>query len=423
MSRVEIATQGWGWIVPDNIGLSGMTVTIKKTDGTDATHWTAITGGSSSTANLVTTAGGVIPAFIDSGTYDITVGGVTQRVEAVSAADIAGVGGGGGGASAGLVYDRVLIRGVQTTVNNVLPPGLPFPTQTTLTRIDLLVGTAPTGSALTVVVRQGALVLATTSIAAGATSGSVVLGDPAQIAAGTPVVFDVTTIGSTIPGSDLLITLGSDASVTPSTNVIPFNTPGATTWDTAVWGSPFGANNPTGATYSVPSAGVGRIAGATGGTLNTSRALTEAYLPLATTNVDFTGAVNLNNRSATDGDINLMIRVTARSTSLTRQGLRLQWNSTSSFFEYLAFESGAALSTTAQVPMGGGASPGWIRFRVRGVGNQLQTRLWADGTTEPGTWNTTNTTTLTANNGTAGIQYDFGNNHSADFKELRVQVI
>jgi len=84
MARVEIASQSWG-VIQDTLGNSqgGQTVTIKNTDATNATHWSAITGGTSSTGTIVTNSDGTIPRYIESGTYDVTVQGVTRRVEVV----------------------------------------------------------------------------------------------------------------------------------------------------------------------------------------------------------------------------------------------------------------------------------------------------------------------------------------------------
>jgi hypothetical protein len=89
MARVLIATQAWGWVV-DQAGnpLAGQTVTIRKTDGSAATHYSAITGGTSSTSVLTTAANGTIPRYIDEDTYDVTISGVTRRVEAAAGATV-----------------------------------------------------------------------------------------------------------------------------------------------------------------------------------------------------------------------------------------------------------------------------------------------------------------------------------------------
>lgn len=101
MARVQIDRQSWG-TVQDEFGtmLNGLAVVLKNTGTlTSATHYSAITGGTSSTADLVTVNGRIkspgssAPRFVDVGTYDITIDGVTDTVEAIG-------GGGAGGAGA-----------------------------------------------------------------------------------------------------------------------------------------------------------------------------------------------------------------------------------------------------------------------------------------------------------------------------------
>jgi hypothetical protein len=90
MSRVQIDAMPWG-VVQDEFGtaLNGLTVQLKIADTvTAATHYSAVTGGTSSTADLVTNnglvkaSGSSLPRYIETGTYDMTVDGVTKRVEA-----------------------------------------------------------------------------------------------------------------------------------------------------------------------------------------------------------------------------------------------------------------------------------------------------------------------------------------------------
>lgn len=82
-----MATQSWGWIA-DQFGnsLSGRAIQIKNLDGTPATHWDAVVGGTSSTVDLLTSGDGTIPRFIEEGSYTFVVPSVfSRRVEAVSA--------------------------------------------------------------------------------------------------------------------------------------------------------------------------------------------------------------------------------------------------------------------------------------------------------------------------------------------------
>jgi hypothetical protein len=85
MARVLIETQPWG-VIQDTSGnaLVGQSVHIANTDATAATTWSAQTGGSSTTADQSTLSNGAVPRYIDEGEYDVTVAGVTKRVEAVA---------------------------------------------------------------------------------------------------------------------------------------------------------------------------------------------------------------------------------------------------------------------------------------------------------------------------------------------------
>lgn len=83
MARIYIGTQGWGWIV-DQSGnpITGAVAQIKNLNGSDATHYSAITGGTSSTASISTASNGEIQRYIDPGSYTVTVNGDTKYVEA-----------------------------------------------------------------------------------------------------------------------------------------------------------------------------------------------------------------------------------------------------------------------------------------------------------------------------------------------------
>jgi hypothetical protein len=83
MARVEIASQAWGWLVDANGNpLSSTSATLKNLDGTNATHWTAVTGGSSATSALTSNSDGTLPKFVEEGSYTLTVGATSRRVEA-----------------------------------------------------------------------------------------------------------------------------------------------------------------------------------------------------------------------------------------------------------------------------------------------------------------------------------------------------
>jgi hypothetical protein len=93
VSRVEIATQGWGWVADSQgNGIGGATVQLKTTSDVNTATYSAITGGTSSTSSFSTNADGTIPRYADTGSYHLYVNGVFEgRVEAVSAQDLGAV--------------------------------------------------------------------------------------------------------------------------------------------------------------------------------------------------------------------------------------------------------------------------------------------------------------------------------------------
>jgi hypothetical protein len=109
-------------------------------------------------------------------------------------------------AAARLSLAALIRSGRATVATNVLPPGLPIAYDGTLEEMRVYVGTAPVGSALTVVAKRLGVTLATASVAAGATSGSVT-GLAVAVAVGDLITFDITAIGSTTPGSDVVVLL------------------------------------------------------------------------------------------------------------------------------------------------------------------------------------------------------------------------
>ncbi len=85
MARIEIASQAWGYLESNAVPLANTAATLKNLDGSNATHWSAVTGGTSSTASMTSDSIGVLAGrFVESGTYTLTVLTTTRRVEAVS---------------------------------------------------------------------------------------------------------------------------------------------------------------------------------------------------------------------------------------------------------------------------------------------------------------------------------------------------
>ncbi len=85
MARVEIASQSWGYLEQAGVPLTNTAATLKNLDGSNATHWSAVTGGTSTTASMTSDTIGVLAGrFVEGGTYTLTVQSTTRRVEAVS---------------------------------------------------------------------------------------------------------------------------------------------------------------------------------------------------------------------------------------------------------------------------------------------------------------------------------------------------
>lgn len=81
----------------------------------------------------------------------------------------------------------------------------------TLTAIDLELGSAPTGSGVSVTAKVNGVSIGSVTIAAGARHGTITA-SPAALAAGDLVTYDITAVGSTLPGSDLAVQFVEDLS-------------------------------------------------------------------------------------------------------------------------------------------------------------------------------------------------------------------
>lgn len=102
------------------------------------------------------------------------------------------------------IYQQAVVKpGAAAVAANVMPPGLRIPINCVLTAAYIDVGTAPTGSALTVLVKRSGTTVATVTVAAGTTSGSST-GLSFALLKGELLTFDITTVGSTVAGSDVL---------------------------------------------------------------------------------------------------------------------------------------------------------------------------------------------------------------------------
>lgn len=83
MARVEIAGQSWGLLIDHNgTGIAGVVPEIKTLTNEDAPVYAAATGPETTTP--VSDSEGRVDGWIEEGSYDVTVSGVTTRVPAVS---------------------------------------------------------------------------------------------------------------------------------------------------------------------------------------------------------------------------------------------------------------------------------------------------------------------------------------------------
>lgn len=108
---------------------------------------------------------------------------------------------------AGPIYLEAIVKaGAAAVASNLMPPGFRVPAATTLRAVYVNVGTAPTGSALTVLVKRSGTTVATVNVAASATSGSST-GLSLALAKGDLLTTDISAVGSTVTGSDVLVTV------------------------------------------------------------------------------------------------------------------------------------------------------------------------------------------------------------------------
>jgi hypothetical protein len=110
-------------------------------------------------------------------------------------------------AGPGPIYLEAIVKaGAAAVASNLMPPGFRVPAATTLRAVYVNVGTAPTGSALTVLLKRSGTTVATVNVAASATSGSST-GLSVALAKGDLLTTDISAVGSTVAGSDVLVTV------------------------------------------------------------------------------------------------------------------------------------------------------------------------------------------------------------------------
>jgi len=89
MARVLVGTQPWG-VLWEKAGSRVLSVPVAgQLAAITTTVYTALTGGTTiAPAAFITNADGQLPGYVEPGAYTLTIGGVTQAVEAVSAASV-----------------------------------------------------------------------------------------------------------------------------------------------------------------------------------------------------------------------------------------------------------------------------------------------------------------------------------------------
>lgn len=97
----------------------------------------------------------------------------------------------------------IIVAGDASVADDVLPPGVELTADTTLTLLKVRVGTAPTGSGLTVEFNLDGSSIGTVTVADGETEGETDISEAAT--AEQILTFDVTAVGSSTAGSDIAI--------------------------------------------------------------------------------------------------------------------------------------------------------------------------------------------------------------------------
>lgn len=110
-----------------------------------------------------------------------------------------------GGGGDGVYLDTVIKQGPAGVATNVFPAGTRVPQACTTSGFFARCNPShmPSGSACTVVVKRAGSTIATVSIAAGASSGSV--GTAVALALGDVLTYDITSVGSTTPAWDVAV--------------------------------------------------------------------------------------------------------------------------------------------------------------------------------------------------------------------------
>lgn len=89
------------------------------------------------------------------------------------------------------------------SIRSSATPLVSFPASRTITRVGALLKRAPSGGAVTLLVKAGGADVASLTVPAGATAATIAVAR--AIAADAVVEVDITAVGATFPGADLTV--------------------------------------------------------------------------------------------------------------------------------------------------------------------------------------------------------------------------
>lgn len=98
----------------------------------------------------------------------------------------------------------IIKSGAAAVGNNILPPGMRVGFDTTVSQLHARSGSSPVGGPLTVRINKNGVVWQTVVIPAATPNGSLT-GLSSDLVTGDILTFDITTVGTTAPGSDIAL--------------------------------------------------------------------------------------------------------------------------------------------------------------------------------------------------------------------------
>lgn len=105
-----------------------------------------------------------------------------------------------------IFLEAIVWAGVADVASNVMKPGFRVPANCTLNAVYVNLSVAPVGNSLTVVITSGGTTIATCQVSAGEILG-LAEGLVVPLTKNDILGVDVTTVGTTTKGSDVLVSL------------------------------------------------------------------------------------------------------------------------------------------------------------------------------------------------------------------------